>query len=297
MNDGNYLAIRAARRAGVPEPGPLEGVVWEERFIPGPEGAPEVRVLVYRPEAAVEGRPAILHLHGGGLVLGCPEQVHERNGWLVRELGCVIVSVDYRKAPEDPFPAGPEDGWATLVWMRDQAGALGIDAGSIAILGESAGGLMAATLAIIAHERGGGPAPVFQGLVYPMLDDRTGQDAIPEDQECHVWTETSNRWAWRVYLGTGPGETPPDGAVPARRADLSGLPPAWIGVGSVDLFVGENLDYAKRLLAAGVECEVTVVPGGCHAFQRIAPEAKITRDFEASYMEALRRAFRKAQAG
>lgn len=283
--------IRKARAEAVLPIGPLPGVEFEERMIPGPEGAPEVRVLVYRPDAPGESRPAVIHFHGGGLVVGLPEMGHDRNGWLVRELGCVVISVDYRKAPEGRFPAGPEDGWAALTWMRETAAELGIDPGQVAILGESAGGCMAATLAFLARDRGG-PRPLLQVLVYPMLDDRTRAVAADGAEDERVWTSASNRFGWSAYLGCPAGsEDVPPGAVPARAEDLSGLAPAWIGVGSIDLFARENLDYARRLLEAGVECECVMVPGAYHAFQKRAPGAPVSIAFEESYLTALRRAF------
>ena len=287
LNDDTLSGVRALRRSEVLPVRPLEGVTVEERFVPGPEGAPEVRVLVYRPEADGAGRPAVLHLHGGGLVIGLPEMGHVRNGRLVRDLGCVVVSVDYRKAPEAPWPAGPEDAFAALEWLRGAADDLGVDPGRVAILGESAGGCMAATLAFLARDRPG-PDPVMQVLVYPMLDDRSG---LGEGPDHPVWSRASNRYGWGAYLGVPAGGDVPAGAVPARRDDLAGLPPAWIGVGSIDLFAQENLDYARRLLAAGVECEFLMVPGAYHAFQKRVPGARVSQAFEASYQEALRRAF------
>ncbi|MGR3322210.1 MAG: alpha/beta hydrolase [Pseudooceanicola sp.] len=291
LSDATLGEIRRLRAEAVLPVGPLDGVAWEERHVPGPEGAPDVRVLVYRPEAAGQARPAILHFHGGGLVVGLPEMGHARNGWLVRELGCVVVSVDYRKAPEAKWPAGPEDGWAALQWMRGAAAELGIDPERWALLGESAGGCMAASLAFMARDRAG-PDPLLQALVYPMLDDRTGLGGPGPEGPTLVWTESSNGYGWSAYLGVPAGsDHVPAGAVPARRTDMAGLAPAWIGVGSIDLFAGENLDYARRLLAAGVECEFLMIPGAYHAFQKVVPDAPVSRAFEASYLEALRRAF------
>ncbi|MDF1854643.1 alpha/beta hydrolase [Pseudooceanicola sp.] len=294
FSDDNLAAAREVRRDAVLPIGPLPGVIYEERHIPGPTGAPQVRVLVYQPEAEGEDRPAILHFHGGGLIVGLPEMGHERNGQLARELNCVVVSVDYRKAPEAPFPAGPEDGWAALSWLRANAQDLGVDPSRWALLGESAGGCMAATMAFMARDRAG-PAPLLQVLVYPMLDDRSGQDPVPAEAECLVWTDTSNRYGWSAYLDQAAGGADvPVKAVPARRDDLAGLAPAWIGVGSIDLFAQENLDYARRLLAAGVDCEFLMVPGAYHAFQKLVPDAPISLSFEANYQVALRRALTRA---
>ncbi len=292
LSDDNLEQVRAARRDTSARVAPLDGVRFEERRIPGPDSAPDVRVLIYQPETTGTGRPAVLHFHGGGLVIGLPEMGHDRNGMLVRELGCVVVSVDYRKAPEAPFPAGPEDGWAALTWLRANSDALGVDPRRIALLGESAGGCMAATLAILARERGGGPDVVFQALVFPMLDDRTGSNPVPGAPQHLIWTEASNRYGWGAYLGVAAGsDKVPPMSVPARQTDLTGLAPAWIGVGSIDLFVQENITYASRLLAADVECELVVVPGAYHAFQRQVPDAPVCRRFVESYVIALKRAF------
>jgi acetyl esterase/lipase len=246
-----------------------QAVACEQRLVPGPPGAPEVRVLVYTPSRheAVTPRPAYLHMHGGGFVLGNPEINDESNRSLVAELDCVVVSVDYRLAPETRFPGALEDCYASLVWLYAEAERLGIDRSRIAIGGESAGGGHAAALALLARKRGDIQI-CLQLLDSPMLDDRTGSSSEPHPH-CgeFVWTPNSNRFGWGSLLGVEPGgpEIPVE-AVPARAADLTGLPPAFITVGALDLFLEEDMEYARRLIRAGVPTELHVIPGAFHGF-------------------------------
>jgi acetyl esterase/lipase len=200
-----------------------------------------------------------------------------------------VVSVKYRFAPEHPFPAALEDCYAALGWLHENAEKLGVDRGRIAIGGESAGGGLAAALAQLAHDRGELPV-CFQLLVYPMLDDRTALD--PTRPRTLVWTPTGNHFGWTSYLGHPPRlEEDRPYAVPARREDLSGLPPAWIGVGDIDLFYPENVGYAERLQAAGVACQLEVVPGFYHGAFGMAPDdSAIANGFRNSAKRALRAA-------
>jgi triacylglycerol lipase len=274
-------------------------VSCEERFAPAADGAPEVRMLIYTPPGeAGASRPAYLHIHGGGYVLGSPEMMDAPNRAIVADLGCVLVSVDYRLAPETRFPGAVEDGYAALRWLHANADALGVDRGRIAIGGESAGGGHAAALAI--HARNRGEIPIcFQLLDSPMLDDRTGSTADPHPY-CgeFVWTPANNRFGWRALLGMEPGgaDVPPE-AVPARVADLSGLPPAFIIVGSVDLFLEEGMDYARRLMRAGVPAELHVIPGGFHGFGLAGPQSELVQSARRLSLAALARAFRGPPAG
>jgi acetyl esterase/lipase len=264
-----------------------EGVRVQSERVPAAGGRPEVRVLVY--ERADRARPsgALLWIHGGGLVMGTPEQDHELCSGLAAQLGIAVVSVDYRLAPEHPFPAGLEDCYAALAWLHAQSAALGVDTARIAVGGGSAGGGLAACLAQMAHDRGG-PAIRFQLLQYPMLDDRTALRAEPD---ALAWTHTSNRYGWSAYLGHPVCDAEPRPfACAARRADLRGLPPAWIGIGDIDLFHAESLDYANRLRAAGVACALDVVPGMYHGAERIVPKAPSMRGFRDRMTAALRAA-------
>jgi acetyl esterase/lipase len=209
-------------------------------------------------------------------------------------LNCVIVTVEYRLAPETTFKGSIEDNYTALKWVYRNAAQLGIDRNRIAVMGESAGGGHAALLAIAARERGEVPL-VFQALVYPMLDDRTGTVTTPTAPiGTLVWTSSQNRFGWQSFLGRTPGTANiPSAAVPARQASLKGLPPAFIGVGSIDLFVDEDVDYARRLIDSGVETELLVVPGAFHGFDGLAAETSIARQFTAAKLEALRQAFAK----
>ncbi|MEH3130910.1 MAG: alpha/beta hydrolase [Mycolicibacterium neoaurum] len=229
-----------------------------------------VRVRLYRPRESTTPNPALLWIHGGGYVIGSAAQDDATCRRFADALGATVVSVNYRLAPQHPYPAGLEDCYTALTWL---AGLPGVDAGRIAIGGASAGGGLAAALALLARDRGE-VHPAGQLLVYPMLDDRSV--GIERDDPGHrLWTQESNRFGWSAYLGTAD----PDVAVPARRTDLSDLPPAWIGVGTLDLFHDEDLDYARCLRAAGVACEVSTVDGAFHGFDGVAPKSTVAKAF------------------
>ncbi len=248
-------------------------------------GGGRVRTLVYEPAGRTRPSGAVLWIHGGGYVMGTPEMSNDWCSRMARELDALVVNVDYRLAPEHPFPAGLDDSYAVLEWLHREAEALGVDPARVAIGGGSAGGGMAASLAQMAHDRGG-PAVCFQLLEYPMLDDRTGPVG---GADTLVWTSRSNSYAWRAYLGREAAHaTEQPWAVPARRADLSGLPPAWVGVGDLDLFHAEDVEYARRLREAGVPCELHVVPGMYHAADVLASDSHAMRSFTARMIDALR---------
>jgi acetyl esterase/lipase len=197
-----------------------------------------------------------------------------------RELGVTVAAVDYRLAPEHPYPASLEDCYAALTWL---AALPAVDPARVAIGGASAGGGLTAALALLARDRGE-VTPVLQLLAYPMLDDRSASG--PENPNYRMWSPKSNRFGWAAYLGNAD----PNIAVPARHEDLSGLPPAWIGVGTHDLFHDEDVAYAERLTAAGVPCQVEVVPGAFHGFDTIVPKAAVSQSFFASQCASLRSA-------
>lgn len=258
---------------------------------PGVEARDEVGagvgMRVYRPLKRASGA-ALLWLHGGGLIVGAPRMDDGRCGAFARELGLVVVSVDYRLAPEYPFPAALDDARAAWGWMQGAGGELGIDPARCAVGGASAGGGLAAALAQRLRDEGG-PQPAAQLLLYPMLDDRTAARRELDGAGHLVWHNRSNRAGWSAYLGRAPGASElPAHAAAARRADLRGLPPAWIGVGDLDLFLGEDRAYAARLTAAGVAVELLEVPGAPHGFDALAPEAPVTRAFAASQVAFLR---------
>jgi acetyl esterase/lipase len=266
-------------------------IIVSERSVPGAAGAPAVRVLVYQPRAATAAVPGLLWIHGGGYVLGDADGDDLTARAYVTNLGCAVVSVDYRLAPETPHPGPVEDCYAALRWMHAEAASLGIDPQRIAIGGASAGGGLAAGLGLLTRDRGEVPL-VFQLLIYPMIDDRTVTDADPNPHVGEfIWTPALNRIGWTALLGAEPGgaEVSPYAAA-ARATDLRGLPATFISVGSLDLFLEENLEYARRLLRAGVATEVHVYPGGYHAFNLMA-DARVSQAFYRDQYAALGRAF------
>lgn len=289
-NLGQVRAMRAEMLAATP-PSTVTDVDVREQIIPGPPGAPDVRALVYRPQNVAGGMAGFLHVHGGGYIIGQPEMTDDRNRKLARDIGCVVVSVDYRLAPETAFPGAVEDCYAGLRWLHGHAAELGVDVDRIAIGGESAGGGLAAGLALLTRDRGEIPL-AFQLLIYPMLDDRTGTTVEPSPMVGEFgWNRGSNAFGWASLLGHAPGgaETSPYAAA-ARAEDLAGLPPAYISVGTLDLFLEENIEYARRLMRAGVPTELRVYPGAYHGFQGVAPKARISKTFVADYFDAIERA-------
>ena len=236
---------------------------------------------LYRPTAAAAPTAALLWIHGGGYLLGSPEQDDALCRRYVQRLGIVVAAARYRLAPEHPYPIPLEDCYTVLTWL---AGLPGVDADRIAIGGASAGGGLTAALSFLARDRGE-VSPVLQVLSYPMLDDRTVGPEL-DKPGFRLWNTRSNRFGWTSYLGGAD----PAVAVPARRTDLAGLAPAWLGVGTLDLFCAEDLAYAARLNAAGVECEVHEVPGAFHGFDGLAPKSAVSQAYFDSTCASLRRA-------
>ena len=278
---------RMSALAGRPVAMSTRGVVTCDVMVPGPTGAPDVRVRLYRPAGSTEPVPALLWIHGGGFLIGTARQDERSNIDMVRQLGIAVASVDYRLAPEHPFPAPAEDCYAALRWVHAAAPAFGIRSDRIAVGGASAGGGLAAGVALMAHDRGEVPL-AFQLLVYPMLDDRTVQRARGDESDFRLWNSSCNEFGWRSYLGATPGG--PDVspyAAPARRVDLGGLAPAWLGVGTLDLFHDEDVDYANRLREAGVACDLVEVDGAFHGFDGLAPRARVVTAFRRSWFDAL----------
>ncbi len=247
-----------------------------------------VGVRLYRPTGASEGGPGLLWIHGGGYLIGSAAQDDQLCRRFARELGATVVSVDYRLAPENPYPIPLEDCYSALAWL---VGLSSVDPARVAIGGASAGGGLAAALALLARDRNEIPLAA-QLLVYPMLDDRTVQREGLDNPGHRLWNQSSNKFGWACYLA----DADPDIAVPARREDLSGLPPAWMGVGTLDLFHDEDLAYAERLRAAGVQCQVEVVSGAFHGFDGILPKAEVSQSFFNSQCAVLREVFAQAAA-
>lgn len=261
------------------------------RAVPGPAGAPDITLHIYQSRArSALTLPCIYHIHGGGFVGGGAAQYELLHTGLAHELGCVIVSVDYRLAPETRFPGAIEDCYAGLAWLFAHADDLNVDRARIGVMGESAGGGLAAALALMARDRREYRL-AFQHLIYPMLDDRTCVTPTPNPVAGEfIWTPHNNRFGWTALLGAAPGG--PDVspyAAPARATDLSSLPPAFISVPTLDLFVDEDIDYAARLARAGVAVELHLYPCGFHGFD-IAPGCALAHRARSDSRAALKRA-------
>lgn len=264
----NLALIREGRKAQLALLPPFPDTVEvEERYIPGPEGAPDIRVKLYRRKGGGANRPGILHIHGGGYILGNPEFMGPQCALWANIFDVVVVAPAYRLAPETAYPGNIEDTYAALRWMMAEAGALGIDTSRIAVAGESAGGGLAASLALLVRDRGEYRF-CHQQLIFPMIDDRTcvRADISPLYGE-YVWNRGSNHFGWASILGQPPGSPGVSPYVAAARAEnLAGLPPVFMATGALDLFTEENLEYARRLMVAGIPVELHVYPGAPHGF-------------------------------
>lgn len=276
-------AMLQAMTADLP---PNENVAVEDRLVPGPEGAPEIGVRIYRPVVAEGALPGLLFIHGGGMVLGNLDTDHLTAVMLSEAVGAVVVSVDYRLAPEHPAPAAIEDCYAGLLWMAAHADDLGVDPGRLAVYGGSAGGGLAIATAMVARDRGG-PALCFMMPIYPQIDDRNETPSSREIVDVGIWDRAGNIEAWEWYLGGKPAD---QYAAPARASDLSGLPPAFIDVGDRDMFLDEDVEFANRLQEAGVPTELHVYAGAYHASEVFAPTAALSQEIWGNRLTALRRA-------
>ena len=269
-------------------PPPLDAPPVERRTVPGSAGEPDVEVYVINAKPGAS-RPGILHVHGGGYVTGSASASVRPLQEVAAALDCCAVTVEYRLAPETTYAGSVEDNYASLLWLYRHADEVGVDPQRLAVMGESAGGGHAALLAIAARDRGEVPL-AFQLLVYPMLDDRTGSTReVPPQMGRIVWTATANRFGWGAFLGQeAGGASVPSAGVPARVASVEGLAPAFIGVGGIDLFVLEDIEYARRLIEAGVPTQLLVVPGAFHGFDGLAADTAIAQRFNAAKLDALR---------
>lgn len=291
-NDASLPETRRLMRAT--SPAPLDSPPVTEHLIPGAKGQPDVRVYVAG-DLAGSSKPALLHIHGGGFVVSrAKDSLRAIQEMAVRH-DCVVVTVDYRLAPETRFPGSLEDIYTALRWVHHRAKDLGVDTRRIAVKGESAGAGHAAALAIAVRDRGEFSL-CLQVLLYPMLDDRTGSTkCLPDQYGRYVWNAEANRYGWTSLLGVPAGSTQvPKNAVPAREKDLTGLAPAFIGAGSIDLFAPEDIEYAQRMMMDGDAAELIVVPGAYHGFDVLAPDASISKQFTAAWNDAIRRAFTEA---
>ena len=255
---------RSNRAIFIEPPPDREDVVKEDRTVPGPDGAPDVPIRIYRPREASDGPLAcVFEIHGGGFMLGDIEMM---DAWCQRvsaDVGAVVVSVEYRLAPENPFPAGLEDCYAALAWTAREATALGVDPKRIAVAGQSAGGGLAAATALLARDRGG-PKLCFQLLEIPELDDRLETPSMRSFTDTPLWNHPNAIWSWRHYLGLDhKGEVSPY-AAPARAKDLSRLPPAYVSTMEFDPLRDEGILYALGMLQAGVSVELHCYAGTFH---------------------------------
>lgn len=263
-----------ARLSGLVKAVPTDGVRVSEH-ISGP-----AKVRVYEP-GTTRTDAALLWVHGGGLILGSPKQDDPLVGGTASALGITVVSAHYRLAPAHRYPAALDDVIAAWDWLQEHAAEYGVDPARVVIGGESAGGGLAAAAAQLLHDRSsaeGTPAPIAQWLFAPMLDDRTAADRTLDAVDHLVWNNRANHVGWTSYLGVEPGSADlPRYAVPARRDDLTGMPPAWITWGDIELFAAEDAAYADRLLAAGVPTTIDIVPGGAHGFENWARHAPVSQ--------------------
>jgi acetyl esterase/lipase len=264
---------------------PNPNVRSEDRAVPGPEGAPDISVRIYRPVDATGTLPGVYFIHGGGMVLGNIEGENAVAEEICEQVGAVVVSVEYRLAPETPYPAPVEDCYAGLLWMAAHATELGFDPDRLAVYGGSAGGGLTIATVMLARDRGG-PAIKFQMPIYPMIDDRNETASCHEITDIGLWDRAGNVEAWKWYLGDGKAD---QYAAPARAEDLSGLPPTFIDVGTVDLFRDEDIAFAQRLMQAGVPTELHVNPGAYHAAEVFAPQSPLAERIWTRRYEALRR--------
>ncbi|MBH5319657.1 alpha/beta hydrolase [Paenibacillus sp. GSMTC-2017] len=267
-----------------------EHVSTTSRMIQGAGG--EMLIKLYEPALRTSDKlPAMLWIHGGGYVMGHPNMDDALCERFVQEAKCVVVSVDYRLAPEHPYPAAINDCYAALTWMANEADSLGIDVNRLAIAGASGGGGLTAALALMARDKGG-PALIFQMPLYPMIDNRNDTASSHEITAVNAtWNRANNVHAWGMYLGEhyGDNEVSPY-AVPAKAESLAGLPPTYTCIGQLDLFRDETIDYVTRLAQAGVDVEFHLYPGGFHSFEMIVPLAEVSKRASKSYVEAMARA-------
>ncbi|WP_033287489.1 alpha/beta hydrolase fold domain-containing protein [Amycolatopsis jejuensis] len=289
------LANRAHFATIIP---PVEQMVGDrpvkltEHSVPGPDGAPDLVLTVVRPQSGVTGAPALYSIHGGGMVLG--NRFFGLDGLIddVLRFGAVGLSVEYRLAPENPAPAAVEDCYAGLLWTVAHADELGIDPARIVVTGASAGGGLAAGVALLARDRGG-PALAGQLLQCPMLDDRNETVSTRQYDGLGAWDRNNNDTGWNALLGAARGTAGVSPyAVPARMPDLSGLPPAYLDVGAAEIFRDETTEYALRIWATGGPAELHVWAGGYHGFAGFSPDAEVSHAAAAARLSWLRRVLR-----
>jgi acetyl esterase/lipase len=283
-----FEALLAAMRGEIPD---VDTLSIEDRPVPGWEGDPDVSVRLYRPKGAAGPVPGILLIHGGGFIIGSVEAEHAGAAMTAIATGAVVASVEYRLAPEHPYPAGLHDCYSALKYVAEHGGELGIDPARIALSGASAGGGLAAGTALLARDLGGPPI-CFQMLHIPELDDRLETPSMRTFVDSPLWNRPLAELSWKAYLGAGADRADVSPyAAPARATDLSGLPPAYISTAENDPLRDEGILYGLRLLQAGVSVELHQFPGTFHG-STLVTSAAISRRAQHESGVALRRALR-----
>jgi len=275
VNAATLSKIRSSRLLENDQVPLSDGVTRTDVTVPGVEGGPDVRLRVHRRVGAEGNAPCIFWMHGGGYVLGTPEQDDLRFDRWCQRFDLIGVAVQYRLAPEHPYPAAIDDCYAGLSWVKKHGAEVGIDTIRVGIGGPSGGGGLAAALGLVVRDRAEFDL-AYQMLIYPMIDDTRATTSAGWDVP--VWSPESNEFGWSSYLGDLFGtENVPSHAAPSRATDLSGLPPTYIMVGTLDGFVDEDISYATGLNHAGVPVELHVYPGAPHGFEGLAPAAEVSR--------------------
>ncbi|WP_102345099.1 alpha/beta hydrolase [Bacillus sp. Marseille-P3661] len=265
-------------------------VLIKERYINVEKAETSIRIKIYEPAIKKDGTPGLLWIHGGGYIYGAPEMDDNLCQQFVEKANCLVVSVDYRLAPEHPYPAALEDCYAALEWLFSNAKELSVDVTRIAVAGASAGGGLTLALSLLNRERNQYPI-IFQMPLYPMINNLHNTPSSFEITDKRIWNRELNERAWKFYLGDLTGEQVTQYAVPSSAEDLSGLPPTYTCIGTLDLFRDDTLDFVKKLSQAGVPTEFHLYPGCFHAFECMVPDAEVSQRAVDQYTDALKRAF------
>ena len=272
----------SASRAALPK-GDYPHLSVTTHTYPGPGS--ELSLRLYRAKGTPSAGPGLIYIHGGGMIMGDLDSQDENMRKAATALGMPIGSIDYRKAPEHPYPAAPEDCYAGVCWVFEHAADLGMDTSNIGLMGVSAGGGLALAVALMSRDRKG-PALNYLLPIYPMIDDRHKTASSHEVIDIGIWDRAGSIEAWDWYLGGAEADAY---AAPARAEDLSGLPPTYIDVGDLDLFRDENITIAQRLSAAGVPVEFHLWTGAYHASENFAPNARLSKRIWQTRYAAIRR--------